>query len=116
MRSRRVGGLTASALDTATAASLHEVLDFRDSYAVVVANDRMLEARCGGGELERLLRVFQHQQTVNQSARKRVAGTNPVDDVGDLIMTAVVEMGAVMQYRRPAVYISAATFAQRDHL
>src|SRR5262245_49120449 len=48
------------------------------AHPIEIPRDRVLEARRGGGELERFDVVAIGEQTVNQPCRERVAGAYPI--------------------------------------
>ena len=60
-------------------------LNFSSVYKVVVAVDGMLQSRSSHSKLKSLALSRLCQQTVNKTARERVAATYTVDDRIDLV-------------------------------
>ena len=70
------------ALHASRAGTLHQALDLRDGDAVVVAQNRVLQAGCRHSELQRGLLVRVGVQAVNQAAAEGVAAAHAVNDIG----------------------------------
>ena len=66
------------ALHAARARTLHQALDLGDGDAVVVAQNRVLQAGCRHSELQRGLFVRVGVQAVNQAAAEGVAAAHAV--------------------------------------
>src|SRR5262245_30781728 len=76
----------------------------------------MLETGRCRRELERLVVVLVRAETVNQAGGKRIAATDAIDDVADVVVLAREKRLAVVQHGTPAVAIGVVAFAERDDL
>ena len=103
------------ALHAARAGTLHQALDLRDGDAVVVAQNRVLQAGCRHSKLQRGLFVRVGVQTVNQAAAEGVAAANAVDDVQVVLLGEAVLIGSnIVQHSAPAVVEGAVALTQGD--
>ena len=74
---------------------LEQGLDLAQAHAVVVAEDRVLEAARRGGELDDLLGSLARALGVDETGGECVAAADAVDDV-DLVAAAEVGLAAVV--------------------
>ena len=66
--------------------TLHQILNLGNAHLVIVSENGMLEAGSSHRKIQSLLVVIGIcQQTINQSAHKRVTSTNSVHDMGNVI-------------------------------
>ena len=94
------------ALHATRAGTLHQALDLGDGDAVVVAQNRVLQAGCRHSELQRGLFVRVGVQTVNQTAAEGVAAAHAVNDIGDGVLAGEEEVLAVVQAGRPVLWLA----------
>ena len=74
----------------------------------------MFEARGRGGEFNGFLIGIVSDQAIEQAAHEGVAAADAVDDVGDVVATALPERLAVVEHAAPGVVVRVDRTAERD--
>src|SRR5690348_1780933 len=103
-------------LHAATRLALYQCLDLGHVYSIEVAEDRVLETRSRGRELERSRVVTTREHSINEAGGERIAGSDSVHDVRDVVPPAAEHTASRREQRRPAVVVGAVTFTKRDDL
>lgn len=103
--------MTPQTADAAGRVAAGQLLDLRDGDPVEVAGDGVLQAARGDGEVESGRAGPAVEQAEDQAGRERVATTQAVDDVEDVVAPADVEAIRIPQAGRPAVDVGAAALA-----
>lgn len=101
-------------LHPAGAIAAYEPGHIGNTNTVEVSEDRMLQAACRHGELQRGLPVGIVVQTIEQPTGKAVAAADPVYNVPYLIFSGSVEVPAIVQAGCPAIPVGAVALPQRD--